>query len=484
LLAWITREQGEAYPTNEFVLYDSPRTVAAYLSSPTGQLVVAGLGEVMFDDPFDLAVGFVPSTNAMTAHGLPAEKVNTFNLAENDGPTDGVSQTATAPPTSVLVTLAAAGRNPTDILIPTQAGTDGSGGDDDEDDAARGRSAYGDVTFTATEDGEDDKSHEVSSSVGGKILGALGAGLGAVGHFISPTADSIQASVMDDGRIGIFYINEGYFSDSPPEFIGYLDTEKMQVVRDGHRVALAAVVKQVGAWTTGDWATWMAENDASRESYELRNMMEDPTLESLNGPLDPTIRQKIATAQGLSEDLAYQAVYFYAMGMIAVGLSRAAAAARLADGEMAAPLLPEAAGAGTTRIPSVKGGEFARWFNELSVAEFEQAWANPAMRKAIEARLRSPGGMHEWLMVSRAPTFKAWGITAEQIAEMRTATSELMFQNPAGIHGLEGSGVAHNEILAIIDLSSDFATFRQRLQAWANERLVGGANALPAGLRP
>jgi hypothetical protein len=87
-------------------------------------------------------------------------------------------------------------------------------------------------------------------------------------------------------------------------------------------------------------------------------------------------------------------------------------------------------------------------------------------------------------MVSRAPTFKAWGITAEQIAEMRTATSELMFQNPAGIHGLEGSGVAHNEILAIIDLSSDFATFRQRLQAWANERLVGGANALPAGLRP
>ena len=75
LLAWITREQGEAYPTNEFVLYDSPRTVAAYLSSPTGQLVVAGLGEVLFDDPFDLAFGFVPSTNAMTALGLPAEKL-------------------------------------------------------------------------------------------------------------------------------------------------------------------------------------------------------------------------------------------------------------------------------------------------------------------------------------------------------------------------------------------------------------------------
>jgi hypothetical protein len=38
----------------------------------------------------------------------------------------------------VLVTLAAAGRNPTDILIPTQAGTDGSGGDDDDDAAGGG----------------------------------------------------------------------------------------------------------------------------------------------------------------------------------------------------------------------------------------------------------------------------------------------------------------------------------------------------------
>jgi hypothetical protein len=65
----------------------------------------------------------------MTAHGLPTEKATTLgNLAENDGPTDGVSQTATAPPTSVLTTLAAAGRNPTDIMLPT-FGSEGSGGE-------------------------------------------------------------------------------------------------------------------------------------------------------------------------------------------------------------------------------------------------------------------------------------------------------------------------------------------------------------------
>jgi hypothetical protein len=75
----------------------------------------------------------------MTAHGLPAEKATALdNLAQNNGPTDGVSQTATAPPTSVLVTLAAAGRN---ILIPTQAGTDGSG-DDDTCVVLRGRCRF------------------------------------------------------------------------------------------------------------------------------------------------------------------------------------------------------------------------------------------------------------------------------------------------------------------------------------------------------
>jgi hypothetical protein len=80
---------------------------------------------------------FFPSTDAMTVHGLPTEKATALdNLALNNGPTDGVSQTAAAPPTSVLTTLAAAGRNPTDILIPTQAGTDGSGGDDDVDQAS------------------------------------------------------------------------------------------------------------------------------------------------------------------------------------------------------------------------------------------------------------------------------------------------------------------------------------------------------------
>jgi hypothetical protein len=52
----------------------------------------------------------------------------------------------------VLVTLAAAGRNPTDITIPTQAGTEGSDEDeeDDDEDVTRGTSSANASSATGT----------------------------------------------------------------------------------------------------------------------------------------------------------------------------------------------------------------------------------------------------------------------------------------------------------------------------------------------
>ncbi len=137
-----------------------------------------------------------------------------------------------------------------------------------------------------------------------------------------------------------------------------------------------------------------------------------------------------------------------------------------------------------TEVPSIKSGEFSRWFNELTSVELDKFWSNSALREKIEARLRAPGGMHEWHMVSRAPTFKRWGVTAEQIAEMRTPISQVRFKNPPGRHGGPGSARAHNEILDIIDTAQDYATFKQRLRHWANDRLEGGEDALPLGLKP
>ena len=76
-----------------------------------------------------------------------------------------------------------------------------------------------------------------------------------------------------------------------------------------------------------------------------------------------------------------------------------------------------------------------------------------------------------------------WGITAEQIQELRTATSEVKWKEGGG-HGGLNSTAMHNEILAIVDSSPNYETFVSRLRAWADRRLVGGAAALPPGLRP
>ncbi|MFN9751518.1 MAG: hypothetical protein ACK57U_09055, partial [Planctomycetota bacterium] len=57
-------------------------------------------------------------------------------------------------------------------------------------------------------------------------------------------------------------------------------------------------------------------------------------------------------------------------------------------------------------VPSVRNGEFNRWFDSLTPDELDQVWSNPKLREAVEARLRHPGGLHEWHLVSRTPTFK------------------------------------------------------------------------------
>ncbi|MBI3836667.1 MAG: hypothetical protein HY288_01870, partial [Planctomycetia bacterium] len=148
-----------------------------------------------------------------------------------------------------------------------------------------------------------------------------------------------------------------------------------------------------------------------------------------------------------------------------------------------APRLPRPS---LTDVPRITDDPraFRRWFNELTPDELTAVWKNPKLRDAIENGLRWPGGQHEWLMIARAPKFKEWGLTAEQIAEMRTPTSKIRFKNPTGGHKGEGSTTTHNQIKKIIDSSPDFATFKTRLQKWANDRLEGGAGALPPGLRP
>lgn len=140
-------------------------------------------------------------------------------------------------------------------------------------------------------------------------------------------------------------------------------------------------------------------------------------------------------------------------------------------------------GKGVKSVPSVKKGQFNKWFNSLTSDELDALWKNPILRATIEDRLRKPGSLHEWHLISRAPLFKRWGVTSEQIKDMRTLTKNTKFVNPKGIHGGKGSTTAHNELLDIIDSSLNYDMFKRRVQNWADYRLEGGASALPVGLK-
>ncbi|MGE7875271.1 hypothetical protein [Bacillus paramycoides] len=137
----------------------------------------------------------------------------------------------------------------------------------------------------------------------------------------------------------------------------------------------------------------------------------------------------------------------------------------------------------TEDIPTAKSGKFNDFFNSLSSNELDELWQDKKIRKKIERQLREPGGLHEWHLVSRAPQFKFWDISAEKIKDLRTAISDVKFVNPKGVHGGLGSTKAHNELLVIIDTSNDYNTFIRRLNNWAYYRLEGGISSLPEGLR-
>ncbi|MCM3491760.1 hypothetical protein M3689_21005 [Alkalihalophilus marmarensis] len=134
-------------------------------------------------------------------------------------------------------------------------------------------------------------------------------------------------------------------------------------------------------------------------------------------------------------------------------------------------------------IPTAKSGNFNKFFNSLTSRELDELWKDKKIRKKIERQLREPGGLHERHLVSRAPHFKYWNIGAEEIKDLRTAISEVKFVNPNGVHGGLGSTKALNELLAIIDTSSDYNSFVRRLNNWSNYRLEGGVSSLPQGLK-
>ena len=123
-------------------------------------------------------------------------------------------------------------------------------------------------------------------------------------------------------------------------------------------------------------------------------------------------------------------------------------------------------------VPPINGG-FAQWFDALTPDQLDILWEDLSVRNKIKSRLRHPGGLHEWCMVCRAPTFKRWGVTAGDIARFRTQVEDLVWIHPddgqPGGHsdsapgGKHGSTKFHNELKKIIDESQSLNEFNSRL---------------------
>lgn len=129
-------------------------------------------------------------------------------------------------------------------------------------------------------------------------------------------------------------------------------------------------------------------------------------------------------------------------------------------------------------IPTAKTGKFNEFFDSLTSEELDELWKDKSIRRKIERALRDLGGLHEWHMVSRTPTFKMWGVSAGQIKDLRSSSADVIFVSPAGKHGSLGSITVHNEILDIIDSSLDYDNFVRKLSNWAKYRLKNGISSL------
>lgn len=71
----------------------------------------------------------------------------------------------------------------------------------------------------------------------------------------------------------------------------------------------------------------------------------------------------------------------------------------------------------------------------------------------------------------------------DDIKKFCTSIFEIEFKNPYGVHGGQGSTLAHNELLKLVDSSSNFEDYLSKLNIWAEHRLKNGVLDLPGGLR-
>jgi hypothetical protein len=134
------------------------------------------------------------------------------------------------------------------------------------------------------------------------------------------------------------------------------------------------------------------------------------------------------------------------------------------------------------------GPEFIDWWDSLSPSELDQLLRDKTRgglvgaKDVIDANIRHPGGLHEWLMVKHQKQIKQWGVSLQTVLDARTRTEATIGRHFK--HGGDGSTRMHNELSAMIAEAPSFGGFKKRLNAWADRELfpvVGPAGESPAG---
>lgn len=145
-------------------------------------------------------------------------------------------------------------------------------------------------------------------------------------------------------------------------------------------------------------------------------------------------------------------------------------------------------------IPSTKKGAFSKWWNDLTPDELDMLWKDQAIRETIEDRVRSPGGLHEWLMTGMGPKIKRMGFSMDDIKAMTTPTKEAEGRVPGsnerwrhnadeGTGSGPNSGKMHKALQEAIEGAKDRTDLLNRLKDFSYKWLDNGPNSFPPALR-
>lgn len=134
------------------------------------------------------------------------------------------------------------------------------------------------------------------------------------------------------------------------------------------------------------------------------------------------------------------------------------------------------------------GPEFVQWWDSLTLAELDNFLRDrntgglTGAKAVIDANIRHPGGLHEWLMVKHQRQIKRWGVSLQTVLDARTSTEATIGRHFK--HGSSGSGRMHAQLDDLIETSPSFDAFKHRLNEWADVELFpvhGPKGEPPAG---